>query len=28
MDPHANASGHRIIAQQLLKGFEELGLLN
>lgn len=27
-DPHANASGHRIIASQLVKGFEKTGLLN
>lgn len=26
MDPHANISGHRIIASQMLKGFERLGL--
>ena len=25
MDPHANISGHRIIASQMLKGFERLG---
>jgi hypothetical protein len=28
MDPHANISGHQIIAQQLLNGFVELGLLH
>lgn len=26
MDPHANVSGHRLIAAQMLKGFERLGL--
>jgi hypothetical protein len=27
LDPHANASGHRIIAAQLLKGLERAGVL-
>lgn len=27
MDPHSNRSGHQIIAEQLLKGFVEIGLL-
>jgi lysophospholipase L1-like esterase len=27
MDPHANKSGHRIIATQLLQGLEEMGVL-
>jgi hypothetical protein len=27
LDPHANSSGHRVIAAQLLKGFERIGLL-
>jgi len=26
LDPHANVDGHRVIASQLLKGFDALGL--
>lgn len=28
MDPHANVSGHRIIAAQILKGFKDVSILN